>query len=139
MKMIVSPSGSHCRSFFAPPSVVNWIGSEPSTLITQTSLLATTAILSAPPKAGTEGAGVSVSVGGMAASVLVDSTITIGIAVDSASGVDVSVIGGAGVEVLMGVSVPRGVPVPLKRKKPPATAITATTGTITKSALNAFF
>src|SRR5215207_2380293 len=139
MKMIVSPSGSHCRSFFTPPSVVREISSEPSTFITQTSLLATKAILSAPPNAGTDGVSVSVSVGGSEVAVLVDSMITMGMAVASASEVDVSVIEGAEVAVLTGVSVSSGVLVPLKRKKPPANAIMATTGTITKSPLNAFF
>src|SRR5262245_38343117 len=62
MKIIVLPSGSHCKSVLAAPSEVSGIGSEPFTFISQISLLATKAILSTPPSTGkATGAGVFVT------------------------------------------------------------------------------
>src|SRR5512141_2744426 len=123
MKTMFSPSGSHCRSFLTPPSTVNCFGSEPSTFITQISLLATKAILSAPPKAGNPGMAVSVAVGGSEVSVIVDSISTIGIFVGLSMGADVSVGKGAEVDVtiggLTGGSVAAKLLLLLKKKKPP--------------------
>ena len=76
-----------------------------------------------------------VSVGRGAASVSVAS-ITTGTVVASLKDVGVSVFGGAEVTVLTGATVAVGVLVPLNRKKPPARAAIATTGTMTKKALN---
>src|SRR5215207_2492237 len=140
MKINVSPFGSHCRSFLAPPSVVICRSPEPSILTSQTSLFATKASLSAPPKAGMDGGrvGVDISVGAGGVSVLVDS-MTRGRGVASVTAVDVFVAGGAEVNVLTGASVSGGVRFPLKKRKPPARAAIVTIGTTTKSALNDLF
>src|SRR5688572_11569155 len=128
MKIKVLPSGNHCKSLLRPPSVVNWASSEPSTFISQISLLATKAILSAPPNAGTNGTvGVSVGVGG--ASVAVASTMETGTSVDVWTGTEVSVIAGTEVGVLDGASVKVGLAIPRKKKIPAPAAIT-NTGTI---------
>ena len=139
MKISVSPSSRHCRTFLTLTSVVTCVRSEPSRLTSHISLLATKAILSAPPNSGAEGGrvGVAVSVGSTG-SVLVGST-TSGTAVASLTAVEVSVAGGAEVDVLSGASVCGGVRVWLKRKKPPARAAIAMIGTMTKSALNDLF
>ncbi len=138
MNISVSPSGSHCRSFLAPPSFVSWLSSEPSRFAIQMSLFATKAILSAPPPTGMEGVGVSVavSVGGTTVSVLVDSIAT-GTTVVSLTEDSVSVARGAEVAVLIDACVADGVLVPLNRKNPPARAATTTTGTMTNNTLNA--
>src|SRR5512141_518430 len=101
MKTMFSPSGSHCRSFLTPPSTVNCLRSEPSTFMTQISLLATNAILSAPPKARSEGMAVLVGVGGREVSVAVDSDSTTGTLVELSMGAVVSVGRGADVAVRM--------------------------------------
>src|ERR1051326_6084716 len=135
-----SPSGSHCRSLLEAPSVVNCFRSEPSTFMSQISLLATMAILSAPPRAGNNGGAGFVGVAGI--SVLVTSTTITGTFVGVLATVAVSVTGGGTVSVLTGTCV-GGIflfLVRLKRKTPPAarTAIPIT-GTMTSSALNPFF
>src|SRR6266540_5405014 len=143
IKTMFSPSGSHCKSFLVPPSAVNCFSSKPSTFIAQISLLATKAILSAPPKARGAGMVVSVRVGGREVSVIVGSISTIGMFVGLLTGADVSVGKGADVDVstdvLIGGFVAGEFLFSLKRKNPPASAAIAITGTMTNSALNPFF
>src|SRR5689334_20614808 len=100
MKTMFSPSGSHCRSLLIPPSAVNCFGSEPSTFTIQISLLAISAILSAPPKTGSEGRDVSVGVDGSAVSVAVDCTSATGTLVGLSVAALVSAGSGANVDVL---------------------------------------
>src|SRR5215208_6952471 len=138
MKMTLSPSGSHCKSFLVTPSVVSCFSSEPSTFMSQISLLATKAILSAPPGEGSAGTAVSVGARG-GISVLVASTIATGTSVELSTGADVSVAGGTGVDVLTGGSVTTGCLLPLNRNKPVAKTATTPTGIIINSALNPFF
>ena len=116
IKTMFSPSGSHCRSFLIPPSTVNFLRSEPSTFMTQISLLATNAILSAPPKARSEGMAVLVGVGGRGVSVAVDSISTTDTLVGLSTGAVVSVGRGIEVDVLTGASV-GGEFLPSLRKK----------------------
>src|SRR5574341_2377631 len=138
IKMIVLPSGNHCRSLFVAPSFVNCSRPVPSIFIVQISLLATKAILSAPPNVALANT-VAVSVGVGGASVSVASTMTTGTTVTSFTGAEVSVAGGGSVKVLTGASVSTGVLVPLYKKTPPARAATTTTGMTTNNALNPFF
>src|SRR5512138_817381 len=140
IKRIVSLFGSHCRSFFAPPSVVNCLRFVPSTFTSQISLLATKAILSAPPRLDTDGLAVSVGAGGV--SVLAVSSTAIGKLVGASVGTDVSVFKTIVVDVLIGTSVLAGLRPPLNTKNPAAITATtpsASTGRITRSALNPFF
>src|SRR6266498_1731906 len=139
MKTMFSPSGSHCRSFLTPPSTVNCLRSEPSTFMTQISLLATNAILSAPPKASNDGTTVTVGVEGREVSVIVGSISTTGIFVGLLTGADVSVGKGADVEVLTDASVAGEFLPLLKKKNPPARTAIAITGMTTNNALNPFF
>jgi hypothetical protein len=109
----------------------------------QISLLRTKAIWLALPRIGVDGVGVcvAVSVGRRGVTVLVASIRT-ETDVASLSAVDVSVAGGADVNVLTGATGAVGILVPLnlsKRKNPPARTAMTRRGTITKSALNDLF
>src|SRR5690242_12742613 len=120
MKIRFSLSGSHCRSLLEAPSLVNCFRPEPSMFTSQISLLATKAILSAPPWTGKGGGAVFVGVVGT--SVLVASTTAIGTFVGVLTRVAVSVTGGGTVNVLTGACVVVAgaflLPFKLKRKTP---------------------
>src|SRR5512135_489031 len=122
-KRMTLPPGNHCRSLFAPPSVVNCLRSEPSGFMSQISLLATNATLSAPPGADAEGwtGSVGASVGAEGVSVLVGSVITTGTCVEASVGADVSGFKGMEVKVLAGTCVFAGPKPPLNKNKPTAT------------------
>src|SRR5215510_7820605 len=94
------------RSVLTPPSLVNTLGSEPSTFITQISLFATNAILSAPPIERANGA-VIVSVGAGRVSVEVSAGITTASVTAADVGSDVS-LAGIDVKVLAGGAVAAG-------------------------------
>src|SRR5512138_1671638 len=124
---MVLPSGSHCRSLFAPPSLVNCFRPDPSTFISQISLLATKAILSAPPRMDDDGAVVSsgASVGAAGVSVLVAARFATGTAVELFGEAGASVFAEREVEVLTGTPVFAGLSPPLITNKAPAITTSA--------------